>query len=151
MWRSARPQRGAELQRWLRELAPQLDALRELPPPPPVLLRETLEAARQELARSPEHSPVSPRNRLPAGFPRELARLAAAATPPLLIALAWNAWVVLRGSQLLGAILPEPAAHALPLAYAVGALGWLALAVGSLPLAAHRRARAALARRREPA
>jgi len=149
MWRRADRRRDAELQRWLQELAPRLDALRELPPPPPELLRGTLQAARQELARGRERSPRSPDNRLAEGFPRELARLAAAATPPLLLALAFNAWVVLRGSQLLGALLPEPAAHALPLAYAVGALGWLALVVGSLPLAAHRRALSMLARRRE--
>jgi hypothetical protein len=121
----------------LRELAPQLDRVRP-PALPDALVERTLQAARQELRRSPaaRSAPVP----VAAGFAGELARLLGAALPALLLAAAWNLAVLVLGARLLQAWLPPALAEALLTAYGVGAAGWLALALGSVPLLAHRRA-----------
>lgn len=78
----------------------------------------------------------------PVGFRRELLRLLAVALGPALAVLALNLTLLLRAPGLLERWLPEALATALPTAYALGALGWLSLVVGSLPFLAHRRAAA---------
>jgi len=106
--------------------------------PPEALVQDTLRRASQELR---EGTAVAPRWRaIPEGFERELARLLLAALPALALAIGWNAYVLARGPELLAAWLPLQLAWALPIAYAGGAAGWLALVLGSLPLLAHRRA-----------
>lgn len=134
------PERPPDLDEELRALAPALDAW-NVDDPPDALIERTMNQARQLL-----HAPtaVPSHEAIPKGFKRELAKLLATIVPPLALVLAWNAFVLFRGPELLGewlpAWLPSSLAWALPMAYVLGAAGWLALVVGSLPLFAHRRA-----------
>lgn len=129
--------RRDETTRLLRELAPQLDRVRP-PTPSDVLVARTFQAAREELRAgpAPRGAPVP----LAAGFPAELARMLGAVLPALVLATAWNVAVLVLGARLLQVWLPPALAQALVTAYGVGAAGWLALALGSVPLLAHRRA-----------
>jgi hypothetical protein len=126
--------RDDELQRELTGLSRELDAFR-LGPPPRALFEATLARATRELREQ-----VAAR-RLPVGFRRELARIAIAAAPPLAIVLAWNAFFLPRLAGYLGAWLPAPIANGIAFGYAGGALVWLALAAGLMPIAANHRAR----------
>lgn len=121
----------------LRELGPALEAFRA-PIAPDALVERTLLRARAELGRglAPQRVPTP----LAAGYPSELARLVAAVLPALALAVAWNLAVLVVVRALLSAWLPPAVVRTLVAAYLVGAAGWLALAVGSLPLFAHRRA-----------
>jgi hypothetical protein len=118
------------------ELDPQLDALLEalLAPaaePSAVLVARTLAAARTELRAG----------RRPAYW-RELAHLLAPAAAALPLWVAWNAGVVWVLWLLLSATLPVWAADLaviVPALYAFGAVGWLAVFFGALPVVAHRR------------
>jgi hypothetical protein len=115
-------------------LAEVLDTPRE---PDSLLVARTLRAARAEL-----------RATAPRVFTAELTRLLAAALPAALLVALWNAAVLWIGPDLLSGFLPGSLsprlAVALPTLYVAGAVGWLALLVGSLPAVAHR-----LAARRE--
>jgi len=126
--------RDDEITRELRALSRELDAFR-VPPPSRALLETTLARAKQEL-----RAQVAAR-RVPIGFRRELAKLLFAAAPPLAVVLAWNAYFLPRLAGYLDTLLPSPVAHWLALAYSGGALAWLALAGGLIPIAAHQRAR----------
>ena len=124
----------------LARLAPSLDSL-EAPEPPERLVSRTLEMASVELragtlAALPErgHSVV------PAGFHRELARLLGASALSLPLFVLWNLAVLWLGREILAAWLPASFAWSLAAAYLFGAIGWLALVLGSLPVLAHRRA-----------
>jgi hypothetical protein len=123
-----------EIERELRALSRELDAFR-VPPPPRALLEATLARAKQEL-----RAQVAAR-RVPIGFRRELAKLMVACAPPLAIVLAWNAFFLPRLAGYLDTLLPSAVAHWIALAYSGGALAWLALAGGLIPIAAHQRAR----------
>ncbi len=123
-----------ETLRDLRGLSRELDAFRA-PPPPRALFEATLARAKREL-----RAQIAART-LPAGFRRELAMTLVIALPPLCVVLAWNAYFLPRLAGYLGAWLPAPVATALAFAYAVGALAWLALTAGFLPIVAHQRAR----------
>jgi hypothetical protein len=123
-----------ELERELSALARELDGFR-VGAPPRALLEQTLARAKRELrARVAER-------RLPAGFRRELARVAALAAPALALVVAWNVYALPRLPGLLDHWLPTPLANGLALGYAGAALVCLALAAGFLPIAAHQRAR----------
>jgi len=126
--------RDDELERELTALSRDLDAFR-VGLPPRALIDATLARAKRELREQ-----VAAR-RLPIGFRRELAKIAIAAAPPLAMVLAWNAFFLPRLAGYLGAWLPAPIANGLAFAYAGGALVWLTLATGFLPIAAHQRAR----------
>jgi hypothetical protein len=116
------------------------------------LLAEVLEQPREPDARLVARTQHLARAELRAAAPRavtaELSRLLAAALPALVLVLAWNAAVLWLAPDLLAGILPTSLAPklaaALPTLYVVGAVGWTALLVGSLPAVAHR-----LAARRE--
>ena len=100
--------------------------------PPPALVARTLAAARAELRAAWQP-----------GFWRELLRLAApaAAALPVVVALdaavAWAAWLLL--SAWLPAWAPPELALLVPGLFVFGAVGWLALFWGALPLLAHQR------------
>lgn len=126
--------RDDELRRELNALSRELDGFR-VGAPPPALLARTLERATLEL-----RARVAAR-RVPAGFRRELLKIAVAAAPPLAVVLAWNAYLLPRLAGILDQWLPAPIASGLAFAYASGALVWLTLAAGFLPIAAHQRAR----------
>jgi hypothetical protein len=126
--------RDDDLQRELTALSRQLDDFR-VAAPPRALLEQTLARATQEL-----RAQLAAR-RLPVGFRRELLRIAVAATPPLAVVLAWNAYLLPRLAGVLDQWLPAAVANGLAFAYAGGALAWLGLAAGFLPIAAHQRAR----------
>lgn len=126
--------RGDDLQRELTALSRELDAFR-VGAPPRALLEVTLARATLEL-----RAQVAAR-RLPTGFRRELFRIAIAAAPPLAVVLAWNAYLLPRLAGVLDQWLPAPLANGLAFGYAGGALVWLALAAGLLPIAANHRAR----------
>jgi uncharacterized membrane protein (DUF485 family) len=126
--------RDDDLQRELTALSRELDTFR-VGAPPRALLETTLARATRELREQ-----VAAR-RLPAGFRRELARVALVAAPPLAIVLAWNAFFLPRLAGYLDAWLPAPIANGIAFGYAGAALVWLALAAGFLPIAAHHRAR----------
>ena len=104
------------------------------PEPHPALVARTLDAARAEL-----------RAGWAPGFWRELLRLAApaAAALPLVVALdaavAWAAWLLL--SAWLPAWAPRELAVLVPGLFVFGAVGWLALFWGALPVMAHQRLR----------
>jgi hypothetical protein len=108
------------------------------PEPPPALVARTLHAARAELRAGSRRA-----------FWRELIQLAAPAAAALPLVLAVDAAVVYAAWLALSRWLPVWAADlavALPALYAFGALGWLALFWGALPVLAHQRlARRALA------
>ena len=126
--------RDDELERELTSLARALDEFR-VGQPPRALLEATLAHAKRELREQVAARSVA------VGFRRELARVALAASPPLAIVLAWNAFFLPRLSGYLDQLLPTSIANGLAFSYAGGALVWLALAAGFLPIAAHQRAR----------
>jgi hypothetical protein len=126
--------RDFDLERELTALSRQLDAFR-VGGPPRALVEATLARAKRELREQ-----VAAR-RVPAGFRTELAKIAVVAAPPLALVVAWNAYFLPRLAGYLDAWLPLPIANGLAFAYAGGALVWLALAAGFLPIAAHQRAR----------
>lgn len=130
-----------ELEAALGDLAPILLARDSVPEPSDALVSATLERA-SALLRSPV--PIPRHAEIPVGFKRELAKLFATVSAPLVLVLGWNAFVLLRLPGWLAAWLPawmpDSLAWALPAAYVLGAAGWLALVFGSLPLIAHRRA-----------
>ncbi len=130
-----------ELARELAALAPRLDGFR-VDAAPAALVASTLRRARAELSRRPALAAggAPPPRSLPVGFYRELGRLVAASLPPYALVLATTAFVLGTGASWLSGWLPAPLVSAVTAAYALGTLGWLALAYGSLPLAAHRRA-----------
>ncbi len=125
-----------ELERALAELAAELDRY-EVAEPSDALVSATLERS-SALLRGPVPTPRHAA--IPTGFKRELTRLLAAAAVPLVLVVAWNAFVLLNAPEWLATWLPASLAWALPAAYVLGAAGWLALVFGSLPLVAHRRA-----------
>ena len=110
------------------------------------LLAEVLDAPREPDARLVARTRLAARAELRAAKPQvvtfELSRLALAALPAILVALLWNAAVLWFGPGLLEGLLPDSLAPqlaaVLPTLYVVGAAGWLALLVGSLPAVAHR-------------
>jgi hypothetical protein len=126
--------RDDDLQRELTALSRELDSFR-VGPPPRALVEATLRHATREL-----RAQLASR-RLPVGFRRELAKLAIVAAPPLVMVLAWNAFLLPRLARVLSEWLPAPLAASLAFAYAAGALAWLGLTAGLLPIAAHQRAR----------
>ena len=126
--------RDDDLQRELSALSRALDEFR-VGAPPRALLDRTLARAKRELREQ-----IAART-VPVGFRRELAKIAAAAAPPLAMVLAWNAFFLPRLAGYLDQLLPTPIANGLAFGYAGGALVWLALAAGFLPIAAHQRAR----------
>jgi len=101
------------------------------PEPPPALVARTLLRTRAELRATSRRA-----------FWRELIQLAAPAAAALPLVLAVNASVVYASWLALSRWLPAWAsdlAVVLPGLYAFGALGWLALFWGALPLLAHQR------------
>jgi len=114
------------------ELAALLAALAEPGPEPPrALVAHTLHAARAELRAGSRRA-----------FWRELLQLAAPAAAALPLVVAANAAVAYAGWLALSRWLPVWAsdlAVLLPGLYVFGALGWLALFFGALPLFAHQR------------
>jgi hypothetical protein len=101
------------------------------PEPPAALVARTLRAARAELRATSRRA-----------FWRELLQLAAPAAAALPLVLAVNAGVVYAAWLALSRWLPAWAADlavVLPALYVFGALGWLALFWGALPLLAHQR------------
>jgi hypothetical protein len=126
--------RDDDLKRELTALSRELDGFR-VGAPPRALLERTLARATQEL-----RAQLAAR-RVPVGFRRELLKIAIAAAPPLALVLGWNAYLLPRLAGVLDQWLPAQLANGLAFAYTGGALLWLALAAGSLPIAAHQRAR----------
>jgi len=116
------------------------------------LLAEVLEEPREPDPRLVARTQRLARAELRAATPRavraELSRLLAAAIPAVLLVLVWNAAVLWLAPDLLAGFfltsLAPRLAAALPTLYVVGAAGWVALLIGSLPAVAHR-----LATRRE--
>ncbi len=100
------------------------------PEPSPLLVARSLQRARAELAGA------APK----AAYGRELSRAVRASLVPLPLVVAWNAAVLVFGTQLLAIWLPETLAVALPAAYVFGAAGWLALLWLSLPALARQQA-----------
>jgi len=97
-----------------------------------------LRGARSELARSVEVP--SPALGLPRFFRRELLKLGAAVAIPTALLVALHLVVLRFVPGLLDGVLPEGVIWAGAVVYAASSLGWLALALGTLPFAAHRRA-----------
>jgi len=128
------------IDRELARLAPSLDSL-EAPQPSEGLVSHTLQLASAEL-RAGRQSALQQRGHavVPAGFKRELARLLGASALSLPFFLLWNLAVLWLGREILAAWLPVSFTWGLAGAYAFGAIGWLALVLGTLPVLAHRRA-----------
>jgi hypothetical protein len=128
------------IDRELARLAPSLDSL-EVPEPSEDLVARTLQLASTEL-RAGTHSAPQRRGHalVPAGFKRELTRLLGASALSLPLYLLWNLAILWLGREILAAWLPASLTWGLAAAYVFGAIGWLALVLGSLPLLAHRRA-----------
>jgi hypothetical protein len=128
------------IDRELARLAPSLDSLEE-PQPSEGLVSRTLQLASAEL-RAGAHSALPERGHavVPAGFKRELARLLGASALSLPLFLLWNLAILWLGRELLVTWLPASLTWGLAGAYVFGAIGWLALVLGTLPVLAHRRA-----------
>jgi hypothetical protein len=128
------------IDRELARLAPSLDAL-EAPQPSEGLVSGTLQLASAEL-RAVTQSDLQPPGHavVPAGFKRELARLLGASALSLPLFLLWNLAILSLGREILAAWLPASFTWGLAGAYLFGAIGWLALVLGALPVLAHRRA-----------
>ena len=124
----------------LARLAPSLDSL-EAPEPPERLVGRTLQLASAEL-RAGTQAALQERGHavVPAGFNRELARLLGASALSLPLFVLWNLAVLWLGREILASWLPASFTWSLAAAYLFGAIGWLALVLGSLPVLAHRRA-----------
>jgi hypothetical protein len=128
------------IERELARLAPSLDSL-EVREPSEELVGRTLELASAEL-RAGTQSALQQRGHavVPRGFKRELARLFGASALSLPLYLLWNFAILWLGGEILSAWLPPSLTWGLAVAYVFGAIGWLALVLGSLPVLAHRRA-----------
>lgn len=126
------------IDRELERLAPSLDSL-QVPPPSEGLVGRTLQLASAEL-RAERQSELKGHAVVPAGFRRELARLLGASALSLPLFVLWNLAVLWLGREILAAWLPASFTWGLAGAYAFGAIGWLALVLGTLPVLAHRRA-----------
>jgi hypothetical protein len=96
--------RDDDLERELTSLSRALDQFRA-GAPPRALIDATLARAKRELREQ-----IAAR-RLPVGFRRELAKIAIAATPPLAMVLAWNAFFLPRLAGYLDRLLPTPLAN----------------------------------------
>jgi len=128
------------IDRELAQLAPSLDSL-EVPQPPEGLVRHTLQLASVELRAGTQSALQQPGHSfVPAGFKRELARLLGASALSLPLFLLWNLAVISLGREILATWLPASFTWGLAGVYAFGAIGWLALVLGTLPVLAHRRA-----------
>jgi hypothetical protein len=128
------------IDRELAQLAPSLDSL-EVQQPSEGLTSLTLQLASAEL-RAGTQSALRQRGHasVPTGFKRELARLLGASALSLPLFLLWNLAVLSLGREILAGWLPASFTWGLAGAYAFGAIGWLALVLGTLPVLAHRRA-----------
>lgn len=124
----------------LARLAPVLDSL-EVPEPPEALVDHTLQMASAELHLGTQ-STLQQRGHavMPAGFQRELARLLGASALSLPLFLLWNLGILSLGREILITWLPVSFTWGLAGAYLFGAIGWLALVLGTLPVLAHKRA-----------
>ena len=124
----------------LARLAASLDSL-QTPRPPEDLVGRTLQLASAEL-RAETHSALQQQGHtlVPTGFKRELARLLGASAPSLPLFLLWNLAILSLGREILATWLPASFTLSLAVAYLLGAIGWLALVVGTLPVLAHKRA-----------
>lgn len=96
-----------------------------------------LRGARAELARGAESAPA---RGLPRFFRRELLRVGAAVALPTAALVMLHLFVLRSLPGLLDGLVPEGVIWAGAAVYAASSLGWLALAVGTLPFAAHHRA-----------
>jgi hypothetical protein len=128
------------IDRELERLAPALDSL-EVPAPSEGLVSHTLQLASVEL-RLGTQTALQERGHavVPAGFKRELARLLGASALSLPLFLLWNLVILSLGREILLTWLPVYFTWGLAGAYVFGAIGWLALVLGTLPVLAHRRA-----------
>jgi hypothetical protein len=128
------------IDRELARLAPSLDSL-EVPQPSEGLVSRTLQLASAEL-RAGTQSALQQRGHafVPTGFKREMARLLGASALSLPLFLLWNLAILSLGREILVAWLPASLTWSLAGAYVFGAIGWLALVLGTLPVLAHRRA-----------
>ena len=124
----------------LARLAPSLDSL-QAPQPSEDLVSRTLQLASAEL-RAETRSALRQRGHaiVPTGFKRELARLLGASALSLPLFLLWNLAILSLGREILVTWLPASFTLSLAVAYLLGAIGWLALVLGTLPVLAHRRA-----------
>ena len=128
------------IDRELARLAPSLDSL-EAPQPSEGLVSRTFQLASSEL-RAGMRSVLQQRDHtlVPTGFKRELARLLGASALSLPLFLLWNLAILSLGRELLATWLPASFTWGLAGAHVFGAIGWLALVVGALPVLAHKRA-----------
>lgn len=126
----------------LERLAPLLDSL-DASEPSEELVSRTLRLASEQLRAETSlalQRPQRSRAVVPVGFKRELARLLGASVVSLPLVLLWNAAVLSLGRELLEAWLPASLTFGLAGFYVFGAVGWLALVLGTLPILAHRQA-----------
>jgi hypothetical protein len=128
------------IDRELARLAPTLDSL-EVSAPSEALVDRTLQMASAEL-RLETQTALQQRGHafIPVGFKRELARLLGASALSLPLFLLWNLGILSLGREILITWLPVSFTWGLAGAYVFGAIGWLALVLGTLPVLAHRRA-----------
>ena len=124
----------------LERLASSLDSL-EVRPPSEGLVDHTLQLALAELRAGTQPALQARGHALvPVGFKRELARLLGASALSLPLFLLWNLVVLWLGREILAAWLPASLTWGLAAVYLFGAIGWLSLVLGTLPVLAHRRA-----------
>ena len=128
------------IDRELARLAPCLDSL-QAPQPAEDLVSRTLQLASSEL-RAGTQAALQQQGHtfVPTGFKRELARLLGASALSLPLFLLWNLAILSLGREILATWLPPSFTWSLAGAYVLGAIGWLALVVGTLPVLAHKRA-----------
>jgi len=128
------------IDRELAQLAPSLDSL-EVSQPSEDLVRHTLQLASAELRAGPQPAPQQRGHAVvPTGYKLELARLLGASALSLPFFLLWNLAVLWLGREILASWLPASFGWGLAGAYAFGAIGWLAVVLGTLPFLAHKRA-----------
>jgi hypothetical protein len=128
------------IDRELARLAPSLDSL-QAPQPSEDLVSRTLQLASSELRAGTQSALQQPgRALVPIGFKRELARLLGVSALSLPLFLLWNLAILSLGREILESWLPAAFTWSLAGAYVLGATGWLALVVGTLPVLAHKRA-----------
>ena len=126
----------------LARLAPLLDSL-EAPEPSEELVSRTLRLASAQLRAETQSALQRPKRThsvVPVGFKRELARLLGASAVSLPLVLLWNAAILSVGREILESWLPASFTCGLAGVYVFGAIGWLALVLGTLPILAHRQA-----------